>query len=126
MNLLEQGSNWLEKKRHDYLSSPVNFVRGGESIPVNATLGRTEFDVSVDMGITEKYETRDFLVRREDLVILGERVNPKRGDRFHYHIEGQVFIYEVMAPGKEPVYRESDLFKKTLRIHTKLIEVQDE
>jgi len=31
------------------------------------------------------------------------------------------FIYEVMAPGNEPPWRYSDPYRRTLRIHTKLI-----
>jgi hypothetical protein len=33
----------------------------------------------------------------------------------------KTFIYEVMAPGKEPAWRWSDVFRKVLRIHTKQV-----
>ncbi|MBE3123763.1 MAG: hypothetical protein IMZ65_03080, partial [Planctomycetes bacterium] len=46
---------------------------------------------------------------------------PERGDRIREPQDGKTFVYEVMAPGKEPHYRFSDLYRRTLRIHTKQV-----
>jgi hypothetical protein len=34
------------------------------------------------------------------------------------------YTYEVLAPGKEPVWKWSDLYRSLLRIHAKQIQVQ--
>ncbi len=67
----------------------------------------------------------DFLVRTEDLVLAEELTLPERGDRVREVGGGKVFVYEVMAPGKEPHFRYSDPYRKTLRIHTKQVDVED-
>ena len=50
---------------------------------------------------------------------------PQRGDRIRETQGQQVFVYEVTAPGKEPVWRYSDPYRKTLRVHTKQTDVED-
>ena len=49
---------------------------------------------------------------------------PQRGDRVRETQGATVFVYEVTAPGKEPCWRYSDAYRKTLRIHTKQIDTE--
>ena len=37
---------------------------------------------------------------------------------------GKAFVYKVMAPGKEPAWRWSDVFRKVLRVHAKQVGVE--
>jgi hypothetical protein len=124
-DMLREASMWLEEKRHEHLTGPVTYVRGEASVELLATIGRTIFEQRDDYGVLEKVESRDFLVRAEDLVIGGDRTLPERGDRVRETQEGHVYVYEVMAPGKEPHYRFSDPYRKTLRIHTKQVDVEE-
>lgn len=118
-NLLKIASAWLEGKRHEHQTGPVTYGRGDASVELMATVGRTEFEVRDDYGVLEKTESRDYLVRAEDLILDGVEVLPERGDEIREAEGGKVFVYEVMAPGREPHWRYSDQYRETLRIHTK-------
>jgi len=124
-DMLQEASAWLEEKRHEHCTVPVTYVRGDDSVELQATIGRTIFEQRDDYGVLEKVESRDFLVRAEDLVVGGDRTLPERGDRVREEQDGKVYVYEVMAPGREPHYRFSDPYRKTLRIHTKQVDVEE-
>ena len=124
-NLLEDASNWLEKIRHQHTTVPVEYKRGSDAVEVSASIGRTVFMVDNGHGILEETESRDFLLRTQDLVLGSSTTLPKRGDKILEAREGTVFTYEVMTPGKEPHYRYSDPHRRTLRIHTKQVAVEN-
>ena len=124
-DLLAASSAWLEKQRHEHRTVPATYVRGDASVELMATVGRTIFEQRDDYGVIEKTESRDFLVRAEDLVLEGDPALPERGDQVRETDGGKVFVYEVMAPGKEPHFRYSDPYRKTLRIHTKHVETEE-
>jgi hypothetical protein len=71
-----------------------------------------------------EWTDRDFLIHAADLILAGEPTLPERGDLIRETQGGRTFVYEVMAPGKEPPWRWSDVFRKVLRIHTKQIAVE--
>jgi len=119
MNLLERASNWLEDRRTEHASRTVTYERGANTVDVSASIGRTIFDVDNGFGVVERIEARDFLLLTDDLVLGGGRTLPERGDRVKEVQGDSTFVYEVMAPGKEPHWRYSDPYRKTLRIHTK-------
>ena len=123
-DLLEQGSTWLEEQRVQHMSQSVTYHRGVDSVAVQATIGRTVFEVDDGTGILEKIESRDFLIQTTDLVLAGQATLPQRGDRIKETQGDKVYVYEVLAPGKEPHYRFSDPYRKTLRIHTKLVDTE--
>jgi len=120
-NLLQWGSDWLQTQLFAYCSGSVVYHRDGDSVEVTATIGRTEFEIETEFGVHEKIESRDFLVPAAELVLAGVWTLPKRGDRIHETMGTTLFVYEVMAPGKEPHFRYSDAFRKTLRIHTRQV-----
>ena len=68
-----------------------------------------------------RHQSRDFLILAAEMVLDAEQVLPERGDRVRETRGQQVFVYEVMAPGKEPCWRYSDPYRKTLRIHSQQI-----
>ena len=119
VDLLEQGSAWLEDQRVKHTARTVVYQRDAEAIEVQATIGRTVFEQADEYGAIVRHEARDFLILADDLVIGGQAVLPERGDRIREPQGEKVFVYEVMAPGKEPAWRYSDPYRKTLRIHTK-------
>ncbi len=121
-DLLKTGSDWLEEQRKKHCSTTVTYRRGEDSVEVNATIGRGEFEVESDYGVIERTESRDFLILAADLVLGGVAAMPQRGDRIREADDGKTYVYEVMAPGSEPVWRYSDPYRKTLRVHTKHVE----
>ncbi|MBX3363934.1 MAG: hypothetical protein KF866_04140 [Phycisphaeraceae bacterium] len=118
-DLLEQGAAFLDGRRHAHLTRTVTYQRGADSVDLAATVGRTVFEQADESGFIRKVESRDFLVRRADLVLNGSETLPKAGDRVREADGAQTHVYEVMAPGGEPPYRWSDPYRKVLRIHTK-------
>jgi hypothetical protein len=118
-DLLEQGASWLADQRRKHLSRIVTYSRGADTIEVAAGIGSTTFEVIDDLGVTQLWKSRDFLVAAEDLAIAGVQIEPQRGDR----IVDAGRIYEVLAPGKGHVFQ-VDAYGKTFRIHTKQVDQQ--
>ena len=121
-DLLEQGLGWLDDQRHAHMTRTVTYERGVDSVSLDATIGRTEFEQVEESGIVQKLESRDFLVRAADLVLAAQVTLPRAGDRVRETAGGQTFVYEVMAPGSEPPWRYSDPYRRALRVHTKHVE----
>ena len=124
-DLLGQAAAWLDDQRVRHLSRPVTYARGEHSVEVQAAIGHTAFEVDDGTGVLEQYESRDFIVRAADLVLDGASVTPARGDRIREEQDGMVYVYEVMAPGREPCWRYSDPHRRALRIHTKLVDTEE-
>lgn len=120
-DLLEQGSTFLEDQRHRHMSRPVAYRRGTASVDVQATVGKTEFEQSDQDGLIQRIESRDYLIRTQDLVLAGQPTLPRAGDQVRETQDASTHVYEVMAPGGEPPFRYSDAYRRTLRVHTKHI-----
>ena len=123
-DLLEKSSTWLEDQREKFMSRTVIYQRAADAVEVTATIGQTLFAVDNGEGAALQVESRDYLIRASNLVLGGGPVLPRRGDQIHELQDGVIFIYEVMAPGGEPVWRYSDPYRRTLRIHTKQVDTE--
>jgi hypothetical protein len=126
MGMLAKGLEWLEEQRHVHLTRAIVYQRGAEQVEVAATIGRTVFEQTDRFGAITRIESRDFLIRRADLVLGSEPTLPKAGDRIRESDGEVVHLYEVMAPGTEPPWRYSDVNRHTLRIHTKHVATQED
>lgn len=124
-DLLETGSNWLQSQRKKHATRGVTYRRGVDSVPVQATIGRTMFEQDDGSGVIIRTQIRDYLIDTADLVLAGQPTLPERGDRIEETEDGKKFTYEVMPLGTEPHWRYSDPYRKTLRIHTKHIATED-
>jgi hypothetical protein len=124
-DLLEKSSAWLEGMREKHRTRPVTYCRGADCVTVPATVGKTIFQIARDLGPFERIESRDYLVTAAELVLQANPILPSRGDRIREEQDGKVYVYEVIAPGSEPCWRWSDDYRRTLRIHTKLIGTED-
>jgi hypothetical protein len=124
-DLLEGASAWLDAQRLKFMSRTVTYVRGKDSVTVRATIGKSVFEVESGYAVLERVESRDYLVPAADLVLDDETTLPLKGDRIKETDGGKVFVYEVMAPGAEPHFQFSDPYRKTLRIHTKFIGMEE-
>ena len=124
-DMLETGAAWLDSQRHAHMAQTVVYSRGGDSVEVAATIGRTEFEQTDEFGVVYRIESRDFLLRTADLILNGSPTLPQAGDRIRETGTGKVFVYEVMAPGGEPPCRYGDNYRMALRIHTKHVGTED-
>ena len=122
-DLLEESSTWLDGQRLKHLSRTVSYRRGEDSVDVRASIGRTVFEIEDSVGVLERTESRDFLIPASDLVLGGGEVLPQPEDRISETQGDHVYVYEVLAPGREPCWRFSDSYRRMLRIHTKQVSV---
>ena len=120
-DLLEQGASWLDDQRHRHMTRSVSYARGASTVIVQATIGRTVFEQADEYGVVTKTESLDYLIRTADLVLDGQVTLPKHGDQIRETDGETTFVYEVLSPGDEPIFRYSDPYRKALRIHTKHI-----
>lgn len=120
--MIETGLAWLDGQRDRHLGRIVTYRRGSDEVPVRATVGRTEHESIGDRGLIVKHESRDFLVRVEDLVI-GQPTEPRRGDVIIDRVGGVDVVCEVspLAPG-EPEWRFHDRFQRVYRITTRIVD----
>ena len=124
-DLLDHGSAWLESQRKKFVSRDITYRRGEASAVVRGTIGRTVFEQDDGSGVILQQQVRDYLIATAELVLSGELTLPEPGDRIE-EIEGDSkFVYEVLPLGGEPAWRYSDLYRRTLRIHTKLIATEN-
>jgi hypothetical protein len=123
-DLLAKGAAWLEDQRTRHLTRTVTYLRAGETVDVAATIGRTEFEQADEYGVIHRTQSRDYLIAAAALVLGGKQDLPRPGDRIRETDGDQIFIYEVMAPGGEPPWRYSDVYRRTLRIHTKHVDME--
>jgi len=121
VDLLKIGSDWLQNQRSKFLTRKIVYQRDTASVEVLATVGKTIFRVDTGYGRIERLESRDYLITVADLILDGQVTLPEPGDQVRETEDSTSFVYEVMAPGNEPAYRYSDPYRKTLRIHTKLV-----
>lgn len=112
-DLLRQGSQWLEQMRTSHCSIPVTYRREGwAEAEVQATFGRTEYEVEDGYGLRVAAQVMDFLILADDLGF-----EPEPADR----IVADGVVYEVMALAGQGHWRWSDPYRTTMRIHTKEI-----
>lgn len=124
-DLLHFGLDWLGEQLKAHVSRPVVYRRGADEVTLQATIGRTLLKLDDGYGgVRMEWTDRDFLIHAADLVLSGNAVLPQRGDLVHETQGTTTFVYEVMAPGKEPAWRWSDVYRKMLRIHSKQVGVE--
>jgi len=111
-DLLKTGLAWLEQQRVAHCSSPVEYQRGLDTVVVQATKGKTDYEVVDDYGATVGSHVVDFLIMADELGL-----KPEPGDV----IVADGYKYEVMNLGGDGCWRFSDLNLITFRIHTKEI-----
>ena len=112
-DLLRKGSQWLEQMREKHCSSPVRYERDGETVQVNATYGKTDYQLASDAGINVGSHVWDFLILSDALPF-----EPEPGDI----IEADGIRFEVMPLGDDiNGWRWSDPYRATYRIHTREI-----
>ncbi len=116
-DLLQSASAWLAGQRKSFLASQAVYARDGSQVELAATVGQTRFQATDEQGLVTEFQARDFIIERADLVLGGVVVEPRRGDTITWN--GKVF--EVMAPPGEPVWRYSDPFMVSVRVHTKQV-----
>jgi hypothetical protein len=114
-DMLSAGASWLADQFAASASLTVAYKRGANSSQFVATIGKSMFESSGQNGVTEQWESRDYIVKTADLP-YGE---PLRGDLIVEDIGGVSVFYEVTAPRGVPLFHYGDAFQQLVRVHTK-------
>ncbi|NLY01531.1 MAG: hypothetical protein GXY83_36020 [Rhodopirellula sp.] len=122
VDLLEQGTAWLDGMRQTHLSRTVTYQRGVDSVDIAATLGTTTYEVADEAGVIVQAKATDFIVSAEALVLGAAITKPQVGDRIRVSSGTKVLIFEVLDLGGAGHYRPSDPHGKMLRIHAKQVD----
>ena len=120
-DLLKTASDWLTGTLKASVSQPIALRRGSVAIDLSATLGSTEWTSDQLEGISETWESLDFLVEAADVVLDGERIEPRSGDKIEHCTGGTTVLYEVLSQPGVPPFSYSDPNRVGLRIHTKRV-----
>lgn len=113
VDLLRQGAAWLEQMRTAHCASPVEYRGGSDTHALQATFGRTAYEVAEESGLTVGGHVWDFLIVAADLGF-----DPDPGDVIV--ADGRRF--EVLPLGEDVQgWRWSDPYRQTYRIHTREI-----
>jgi hypothetical protein len=113
--MLADGVAWLSDQLKAAAGRVVTYQRGSSTADVTATIGRSQFESANQSGVTEVWESRDYIIPRADLP-FGD---PQRGDLVFEQVGGDVLTYEVAAPRGIPVVH-YDAFRYIARVHSKL------
>ncbi|MCL2120278.1 MAG: hypothetical protein FWH27_17820 [Planctomycetaceae bacterium] len=109
-DMLAKAALWLAEKQEKFSSSGIMYVRNGEKLPLSATFGRTEYEISDEFGVKTGAHVVDFIIRANLLTF-----DPEPGDGI---IAGDT-EYEVMPLGSHKCWRWCDAHHHLRRIHTK-------
>ncbi len=122
-DLLRQGSQWLAGMLTQHVSSPVTYRRDQTVLELQATFGRTEYEVEDDHGLRVGAEVTDFLIAAGDFTptfgkpqVSDEIIAPSTGSG-----QGDGVVFEVMSLAGQGHWRWSDPHRTAIRIHTKEI-----
>lgn len=116
-DILADAAAWLDGMRRSHMSRYVSYSRGGVSSPCLATVSQSVFESQSEMGVIERWESRDFIISASQLPVD----IPQRGDKIVETLGEAVVTYEVCAPRGSPVWRHADPFRTSVRIFTKAI-----
>lgn len=114
-DMLSDGAAWMADQLAASASLTCAYKRGANSSQFVATIGKSMFESSGQNGVTEQWESRDYIVKTADLP-YGE---PLRGDLIIEDIGGVSVFYEVTAPRGVPLFHYGDAFQNLVRVHTK-------
>lgn len=124
-NLLKRGMQWLAGKLAEHASETVVYSRGGDSVTLTPTQGKTMLLLSDGSGGNRvEWTDADLIFPAEDLVLGGSATTPRRGDRVRYTEDGRTIVFEVMAADGEPPWRYCDGSRVLIRVHLKQIGVE--
>lgn len=121
-DMLASGTAWLTDQLKASAGMTVAYVRGGNTATMTATIGRSVFEAANASGVIEQWESRDYIVKTDELP-YGE---PRRGDRIYEQFGTVSNVYEVVTPRGVPLFGYGDAFQTCVRIHTKRVDVDVE
>lgn len=118
--LLQDGLDFAADSLPQVAGGKVRYGRGDDGVILSAAFGRTDFQIEDAEGMRLVRSDRDFLLRRDKLLLGGVFATPTRGDQVTLIDPLGRFgdVFEVVAPAGFDVYA-ADATGTMLRIHAK-------
>ncbi len=116
-DVIADAALWLTGMRRNHVSRYVAYSSGGVTAPCIATASQTVFETQSEMGVIERWESRDFVIAVADLPVE----EPQRGDRITETLNGESVTFDVCAPRGAPIWKWADASRTAVRIHSKAI-----
>lgn len=122
LNLFKWSEQFVHERRTKYATVELIYVQNGDvSDTICGSPAKTTFVYFDRFNISQRKESRDYIINVPDLKVLGIKVKPKEGDLIREDVDGVRFTYRVGAFNNEPDYRYSGRYRTAFRIHSKLI-----
>jgi len=106
----------------------IVYQRGDDRVSIEATFGRTEYQVETGKVVRLEHTDRDFIFQAQSLFFDGKLTTPKKGDRVTIVESGEVFdVFPVrMSPAisgqmTAQCFRACDPHGYLIRVHTKQV-----
>lgn len=121
-NLTQRGATWLGGKLKTAGGRSVVYRRGAViSSPIVGTVGRHEYDVTDNDGITTTVVMDDWIFTATDLVLDAVQIEPRVGDYIEETLNGFTNQYQVLPVNDRPAWEWFDTSGILLRVHSKRV-----
>ncbi len=124
-NLFFKADLFVNAKRNQVALVPIVYKRNNTSLAISATPAMTVFRYVDRNRISQRKQSRDYIINVTDLIFNEVAVRPEEGDIIIEDTERERFTYEVGAWNGEPLWLYSGAYRQGFRIHTKLIDRED-
>lgn len=116
MNMMSQGSDYLQGSLELHNGATVTYSRGGDSIAVTAVMGEEVAEAQDLGGFIIQTRSKDFIIQQTALKHFGK---PARNDVITQVINGQTHRFIVNAESSQSShFRDVDGYGVAWRIHT--------
>ncbi len=107
-----------------FAGEPVVYHRGADKVAITAVKGQTQVDTFDDHDRPFRVRYQDFLIDPGELLISGQPIKPKRGDKIKQTVGVDVHVFEVTSGPDNEVWRYSDTFAGRIRVHTEYLKTE--
>lgn len=116
-DVIRSGAAWLADQLKASAGATVEYRRGNATATATAVVGRSVFESQDQSGVSETWESRDYIFKAADF----PHSEPMRGDKIVETLGGLSIAFEVVSPRGVPLFHNGDPFHQTIRVHTKRV-----
>ena len=120
-NIMETGATWLGEQFQQCAAVTIVYARGRSTVSVTAHPAMHEYEVVDEDGIVTVHLSRDYILHRADLIIAGDTITPRPGDRITETIADVSQEFEVLPIADRKEWEPLDAFDILIRVHTKKV-----
>lgn len=126
---MSEAAEWLNDQRDELMTSDIEYWRKDELLfTVLATRGKAQSETMEVDDFAIGYNATNFLISVALMIKDDVQIFPERGDKLKEVVGARGIIYEALPPGEEQrsqtdedIWRYTDSFRNTFRIHVKRI-----